>query len=98
MTAIEDAPGMLRVRLRDDQTSGSYPTVLVVAEHAERAAFARSALAVKLRELDEVCAERDRLDAIASRISTECRVLAIHCQGNDAALESAIRGDLRRAR
>jgi hypothetical protein len=102
MNQVEDAPGMLRVRLREDQTvSGSgnnYPTALVVAEHAERAAFARQALAVKLRELDGVCAERDRLDAIASRISQECRDLAVHCTTRDADLDMAIRGNLRRAR
>lgn len=101
MTVISDAPGMLRVRLRDDQkVSGSgnnYPTALVVAEHAERGAFARQALAVKLRELDEVCAERDRLDVIASRLSQECRSLAVHCERHDASLDAAIRGELRRA-
>lgn len=101
MKKIDDASGMLRVRLRDDQTaSGSgnnYPTVLVVAEHAERAAFARQALAIKLRELDEVCAERDRLNAEAARISRECRDLAIHCTTHDNDLDAAIRGKLRRA-
>lgn len=99
---VVDAAGMLRVRLRDDQTaSGSgnnFPTVLVVAEHAERAAFARQALAVKLRELDAVCAERDRLDLLAHNITKECRDLAIVCGEKDAALESAIRGNLRHAR
>jgi len=102
MNKVEDAPGMLRLRMRDDQTSSgsgnNYATVLVVAEHAERAAFARAALAVKLRELDVVCAERDRLDREASRISRECRELAIHCEQHDADLEAAIRGQLRRAR
>jgi hypothetical protein len=99
---VEDKPGMLRVRLRDDQKiSGSgnnYPTVLVVAEHAERAAFARQALAIKLRELDVVCAERDRLSDVANRITKECRDLAIHCERHDADLEASIRGELRRAR
>lgn len=99
---VEDAPGMLRVRLRDDQTSSgsgnNFATTLVVAEHAERAAFARAAFAVKLRELDGVCAERDRLDALASRIANECRDLAIHCERHDADLDAAIRGNLRRAR
>lgn len=98
---IVDGPGMLRVRLRDDQTvSGSgnnFATALVVAEHAERAAFARQALAVKLRELDVVCAERDRLVAVAHRITRECRDLAVHCERHDADLEAAIRGDLRLA-
>lgn len=102
MSAVEDAPGMLRVRLRDDQhvsgTGHSYPTVLVVAEYAERAAFARSALAVKLRELDVVCAERDLLAAQVDRLAKECRDLARHCEQNDADLDAAIRGDLRRAR
>lgn len=101
MTAVSDAPGMLRVRLRDDQTSSgsgnNYPTVLVVAEHAERAAFARQALAVKLRELDEVCAKRDRLDEQAWQITRECRDLAVHCERHDADLDAAIRGQLRRA-
>ncbi len=98
---ISDAPGMLRVKLRDDQTaSGSgnnYATALVVAEHAERAAFARMALAVKLRELDQVCAERDRLDGLASRIVRECRDLAVYCERHDSDLDAAIRGNLRRA-
>lgn len=101
MTQVADAPGMLRVRLRDDQTSSgsgnNYPTVLVVAEHAERAAFARQALAVKLRELDEVCTERDRLDSLASRITRECRDLAVHCERHDADLDAAISGRLRKA-
>ena len=92
---------MLRVRLREDQrVSGSgnnYSTVLVVAEHAERAAFARQALAVKLRDLDVVCEERDRLDCEASRLSRECRDLAIHCERFDADLDAAINGQLRRA-
>lgn len=95
---IADSTGMLRVRLRDDQTSSgsgnNFPTVLVVAE---RAAFARQALAVKLRELDVVCAERDRLDLEASRISKECRDLAAHCTERDSDLEAAIRGNLRKA-
>jgi len=99
---VADAPGMLRVRLRDDQRiSGSgnnYPTALVVAEHAERAAFARQALAIKLRELDGVCSERERLDAIASRLAKECRDLAAHCERHDADLDAAIHGELRRAR
>lgn len=96
-TSVTDAPGMLRVRLRDDQQSGTYPTVLVVAEHAERAAFARQALAIKLRELDAICAERDRLDEIAAGICRDCRTLALNCEGSDADLEAAIRGRLRRA-
>lgn len=99
---VEDAPGMLRAKLRADQASSgsgnNYPTVLVVAEHAERAAFARQALAVKLRELDVVCAERDRLNDEARRIQQECRDLAIHCEVHDAHLESAISGRLRSAR
>lgn len=98
---MKDEPGMLRVRLRDDQrVSGSgnnYPTALIVAEHAERAAFVQQALAVKLRELDVVCAERDRLDAIANRISNECRDLAKNCVNNDSLLDSAIAGRLRSA-
>ena len=98
---ITDAPGMLRVKLRDDQTvSGSgnnFATALVVAEHAERAAFARMALAVKLRELDQVCAERDRFAEQARQISQECRDLAVHCERHDADLDAAIRGNLRRA-
>lgn len=102
MTKVEDSAGMLRVKLRDHQKiSGSgnnYPTVLVVAEHAERAAFARTALAVKLKELDVVCAERDRLDLIAHNLTKECRELAIHCERFDADLDMAINGDLRRAR
>lgn len=98
---VVDAPGMLRVRLRDDQTaSGSdnnYPTVLVVAEHAERAAFARTALAVKLRELDFVCSERDRLNNLSHILTKECRDLALECETLDANLTAAIRGNLRRA-
>lgn len=98
---IIDGPGMLRVKLRDDQTlSGSgnnFATALVVAEHAERAAFARMALAVKLRELDRVCAERDRLAEQARLISQECRDLAVYCERHDADLDAAIRGNLRRA-
>lgn len=101
MSNVVDGPGMLRVRMRPEQTiSGSgnnYATVLVVAEHAERAAFARQALAVKLRELDVVCAERDRLHEMASRITGECRDLAVHCERHDADLDAAIRGQLRRA-
>lgn len=93
---IEDAPGMLRVKLRDEQTSSgsgnNYSVVLVVAERAERAAFARQALAVKLRELDVVCAERDRLSAEANRITRECRELAIHCERHDSDLEWVIDG------
>lgn len=102
MNIVDDKPGMLRVRLRDDQKSSSsgndYAVVQVVAEHAERAAFARQALAVKLRELDEVCAERDRLIVLASEISKQCRDLAVHCEHRDADLEAAISGNLRRAR
>lgn len=102
MGQVEDAPGMLRVRLREHQkVSGSgnnFAVVLVVAEHAERAAFARQALAVKLRELDAVCAVRDRASAEADRISYECRDLAIHCERFDADLDAAINGTLRRAR
>ena len=98
---MKDEPGMLRVRLREDQrSSGSgnnYPTALIVAEHAERAAFARQALAVKLRELDVVCTERDRLSELASQISKECRDLALHCERFDADLDDAISGRLRRA-
>ena len=98
---ISDEPGMLRVRLREDQTSSgsgnNFATVLVVAEYAERAAFARQALAVKLRELDSICAERDRLNDLSRRISQECRDLAVHCERHDADLNAAIRGDLRRA-
>lgn len=93
--------GMLRVRLRDDQTrSGSgnnFATALVVAECAERAAFARQALAVKLRELDVVCDERDRLGVEANRISRECRDLVDACAAHDQNLDDAIRGRLRRA-
>lgn len=104
MKVVEDAPGVLRVRLRDDQTSSgsgnNYPTALVVAEHAERAAFARMALAVKLRELDAVCAERDRAAAEAERIVKECRVLAAQCEYRDSNLDldQAIGGRLRVAR
>ncbi len=98
---VIDAPGMLRVKLRDDQTvSGSgnnYPTVLVVAEHAERAAFARIALAVKLRELNDICVERDRLNDVVNQLVRECRDLAIHCERHDADLDAAINGNLRRA-
>jgi len=101
VSAVEDKEGMLRVRLRDDQKiSGSgnnYPTVAVVAEHAERAAFARTALATKLRELELVCNERDRLNAVAQQLAYECRDLAANCTQHDADLEAAIRGDLRRA-
>lgn len=103
---VVDAPGMLRARLRDPgrpggNISGSgndFATVRVVIEHAERAAFARQALAVKLRELDEVCAERDRLSDEAHRITRECRDIAICCERHDADLEAAINGQLRRAR
>jgi hypothetical protein len=102
MSPVKDAPGMLRAKLREEQTSSgsgnNYPTVLVVAEHAERAAFARHALAVKLRELDVACAERDRLHDEARRIHQECRDLAEHCQIHDAHLEAAISGRLRSAR
>lgn len=99
MTKVTDEPGMLRVRLRDDHTGSgnNFATALVVAEHAERAAFARQALAVKLRELDVVCTERDRLNTLASSISKECRDLAIYCEQHDADLRAAIRGDLRKA-
>jgi hypothetical protein len=101
-TKVEDEPGSLRVRLRDDQkVSGSgnnYAVVRVVAEHADRAAFARQALAIKLRELDAVAAERDRLAEEARRIAIECKDLAIHCERFDADLDAAIRGDLRHAR
>lgn len=102
MNKVEDAPGMLRAKLRDHQTSSgsgnNFPTVLVVAEHAERAAFARTALAVKLHELDEVCTERDRLSTLADQLTRECRDLAIHCGRFDADLDAAINGTLRRAR
>jgi hypothetical protein len=98
---VEDEPGSLRVRLREHQTvSGSgnnYAVVRVVAEHAERAAFARQALAVKLRELDEVAAERDRLAERARLLALECRDIAIHCERHDADLDAAINGTLRRA-
>lgn len=97
MNTVVDAPGMLRAKLRDDHPYG-LPTVLVVAEHAERAAFARQALAVKLRELDDVCAERERLIVEASRIQTQCRALSIHCERFDADLDAAINGTLRVAR
>lgn len=100
--AVADAPGSLRMRMRDDQTaSGSannYAVVSVMTEHARRAAFARAALWVKLRELDEVCAERDRLDDASRRLVQECRDLAVHCERFDADLDAAIRGNLRRAR
>ncbi len=102
MPTIEDAPGMLRVKLREHQkASGSgndFATVLVVAEHADRAAFARQALAIKLRELDAACAERDKYAEIARLLVEECRVLAIHCERHDADLDAAINGTLRRAR
>jgi hypothetical protein len=105
MAIVNDDPGSLRVRLRDtgpgSNISGSgndFATVRVVAEHAERAAFARTALAVKLRELDVVCAERDRLSEQARLITQECRDLAIYCERHDADLEAAINGQLRRAR
>lgn len=98
---VEDEPGSLRVRMREHQkVSGSgnnYAVVRVVAEHAERAAFARQALAVKLRELDVVAAERDRLAEEARRIAIECRDLAIHCERHDADLDAAINGSLRHA-
>lgn len=97
MTVVKDAPGMLRVRLRDEHPCGM-PTALVVAEHAERASFARAALAVKLRELDVLATERDRLIAEVSRVSRECRDLAIHCERFDADLDLAINGNLRHAR
>lgn len=93
---------MLRARLKEGQTSSgsgnNFPTVLVVAAHAERAAFARRALAVKLRQLDEVCSERDRLDGEAGKLAKECRDLAIHCERFDADLDAAINGNLRRFR
>ena len=105
MTTVVDAPGMLRAKLRESgpgsNISGSgndFATVLVVAEHAERAAFARQALAVKLRELDVVCAEHDRLVAEVDRLTRECRDLAVYCERFDADLDWAINGQLRRAR
>lgn len=92
--------GMLRVKLLESQkSSGSgsdFATALVVAEYAERAAFARQALAVKLRELDVVCDERDRLGVEANRISRECRELVDACAAHDQNLDDAIRGRLRR--
>jgi phosphoribosylformimino-5-aminoimidazole carboxamide ribonucleotide (ProFAR) isomerase len=94
MAAIEDAPDMLLVRLRD----GRMAAALVVAEHAERAAFARYALAIKLRELDEAVAQRDVAQELVDRVVKECRDLAVHCERHDADFEAAIRGDLRRAR
>ena len=97
MTKVEDAPGMLRVRLREKHDHG-LPTALVVAEHAERAAFTRQALAVKLRELDVVATECDRLIAEASRLAHECRDLAVNCERFDADLDWAINGGLRHAR
>jgi hypothetical protein len=105
MPAIEDAPGMLRVRLRDTGpgsnhggSGNDFATALVVAEHADRAAFARQALAVKLRELDAASAERDRYGLMAHNLAKECRELAIHCARFDADLDTAINGQLRRAR
>ena len=93
---IYDEPGALRARLRDFQkVSGSgndYSVVRVVAERAENAAFARTALAVKLRELDVTCAERDRLSAVADQLTRDCREIAIHCERYDADLEWAIDG------
>lgn len=101
MAIVTDGPGMLRLKMREHQkASGSgndFATVLVVAEHAERAAFARQALAVKLRELDAVAAERDRLADQARLIGEECRTLAIYCERFDADLDAAINGNLRRA-
>jgi hypothetical protein len=69
-----------------------------VAEHADRAAFARQALAVKLRELDAASAERDRYGLLAHNLAKECRDLANHCAQFDADLDMAINGQLRRAR
>lgn len=98
---VANEPGSLIVRLRDHQKiSGSgdnYAVVRVCAEHAERAAFARKAFAIKLRELDQVCVERDRLSLLAHNITKECRDLAILCERHDADLDSAINGTLRKA-
>ena len=105
MTAVNDEPGMLRVRLRDTGpgshhggSGNDFATALVVAEHADRAAFARQALAVKLRELDVACAHREHWSERARLITQECRDLAIHCERFDADLDAAINGQLRRAR
>lgn len=96
VTPAMDEPGALRVRLRDHQTSSgsgnNYTVALVTAERAECAAFARMALAVKLRELDAVCIERDRLIAKVDELTKECREIAVNCQQRDADLEWAIDG------
>ncbi len=98
--SVADAPGMLRVKLLDSQTSSgsgnNFPTVLVVAEHAERAAAVRAGLAVALRELDAVCAEANKLETKRRALVEECQRLAHKCERSDAALDMAIKGDLRR--
>lgn len=98
---VEDGPGMLRARLRDEQrASGSgndFATVLVVAEHAERAAFARQALAIKLRELNAKCEEREYIIAEVARVQKECQALARECAAYDYDLDQSIRGNLRKA-
>jgi hypothetical protein len=105
MNRVTDEPGMLRVRLRETGpgsnhggSGNDFATALVVAEHADRAAFARQALAIKLRELDAACTERDRFGLIAHNITKECRDIAIHCERFDADLDAAINGQLRRVR
>lgn len=102
MKRVEDAPGMLRVKLAEHQTSSgsgnNFATALVVAEHAERAAFARMALAVKLRELDAACTARDQAGARVDALARECRVLANECQVRDQDLVAAIDGRCRVAR
>ena len=98
MARVEDAPGMLRARLHDENARNGLATVLVVAEHADRAAFARTALAVKLHELDAACVARDNAEQRVDALMRECRDLANECEVRDADLVAAIKGRCRSAR
>jgi DNA-binding transcriptional regulator PaaX len=92
---VADAPGQLRAKLTDNPFN-EMAAVSVVIEHAERAAFVRTALAVKLRELDAACEQRDHLQAEVNRLAKECRDLADACQADDDDLRQSVTGRLRR--
>lgn len=69
-------------------------SVPVTAEAAERAAFARMALAVKLREFETAFIRYEAAADDVNRLRRECQKLAYECDTQDQSLRLAIEGKI----
>lgn len=70
--------------------NGSMAPIQSIIDHADRSAFAATALAVKLRELDQACIDAERAFQHKNQVHRECEQLLIEADNVNTALRRRI--------